>query len=460
MLFFIGLTFNAQVIGITTFATGFNNPLAIVNAGDSRLFIVERGGAIKILNENGTTNATPFLQLTSSTIVSGGERGLLGLAFHPNYAQNGFFYINYTRAGDGDTVIARYSRSANNPNLADPASAQILMVIDQPFSNHNGGTIAFGPDGFLYIGMGDGGSANDPLNLSQNMNIDLTNPSRVYLGKMLRIDVNTGNPYGIPATNPYIGQAGKEEIWALGVRNPWKFSFNRLNGDMWMADVGQNAREEINKATPGEANLNYGWKCYEGNAPFSTSFCPGNPILEFPYVDYLHSTTDGCSVTGGYVYTGSLYPNLLNKYVFADYCNNQIGFVDATTPGAITWSQVFSGNPSAFGEDINGELYMATLSNGRISKIIDTTLGNQSFQSVGLQLSPNPAKDYFHLKNTALISLDKIVLTDLAGKKIQEFEGNSNIENTYYLPQTVSGLYILSVIDKNGTNYHSKLIIQ
>ena len=257
----------AQNINITSFANGFSSITAIEHpVDDARLFVLQQSGAIKILNPNGNVNATNFLTLTSATITSGGERGLLGLAFHPNYATNGYFYINYTNTA-GNTVIARYSVSAN-PNVADASSATILLTVTQPFSNHNGGSLRFGPDGYLYIGMGDGGSGGDPGNRAQNINDNL--------GKMLRIDVDSASPYGIPADNPYVGVAGNDEIWAIGLRNPWKFNFDRLNGDLWIADVGQNQAEEINRtAAPLPTGLNYGWKCNEGKCFYSLYLASG-----------------------------------------------------------------------------------------------------------------------------------------------------------------------------------------
>jgi glucose/arabinose dehydrogenase len=222
-----------QTIALNSFATGFTKPVDITHAGDSRLFVVEQTGRIKILNSNGTTNTTPFLNLSALITTSGGEQGLLGLAFHPNYAINGFFFVNYTRASDGATVIAKYTVSAN-ADIAN-TTGTVLLTIAQPFSNHNGGNIKFGPDGYLYIATGDGGSGGDPGNRAQNQN--------ELLGKMLRIDVNsTIAPfYTSPPTNPFVGVAGADEIWATGLRNPWKFSFDTANGNLWIADVGQNA---------------------------------------------------------------------------------------------------------------------------------------------------------------------------------------------------------------------------
>ena len=246
-----------QAIGLTAFVTGFTSPVDIEHpAEDTRLFVVQQTGAIRILNANGTINPTNFLTLTTATISNGSERGLLGLAFHPNYATNGYFYVNYTNTA-GNTVIARYTVSAN-PDVADATSATTILTVPQPFSNHNGGSLKFGPDGYLYIGMGDGGSAGDPGNRAQNINENL--------GKMLRIDVDAASPYGIPADNPYVGITGNDEIWAVGLRNPWKFSFDMANGDLWIADVGQNQYEEINKiaapTTIGLTDINlYSFDC-------------------------------------------------------------------------------------------------------------------------------------------------------------------------------------------------------
>ncbi len=440
----------AQTIGLQTFATGFSSPVAIVNAGDSRLFVVQRGGAIRILNANGTINATNFLTLTSSTIVSGGERGLLGLAFHPNYATNGYFYVNYTRASDGATVIARYSVSAN-PDVADASSAQVLLTIAQPFSNHNGGSLVFGPDGYLYIGMGDGGSGGDPDNYGQNINS--------LLGKMLRIDVDSGSPYAIPAGNPYAGATpGADEIWAVGMRNPWKFSFDKQTGDLWIADVGQNAREEINKAASTAAGLNYGWRCYEANIPYNTNGCQSASNYFMPVANYALGNGN-CSITGGYVYRGSTYPNMVGKYFFADYCSNRIGWVE-NNGGTITWSSLFTGNFVSFGEDINGELYVAGISNGTISKIIDTSLGTEDFKRNGLILYPNPAQHSVTLQNTSLLNLTQLTVFDMMGKKVLHKSMNTAESTEISIAQLSSGLYVVSVEEANGNTFTSKLMVK
>ncbi|RXR34149.1 T9SS type A sorting domain-containing protein [Flavobacterium piscinae] len=441
----------SQTIALETFATGFSSPVAIVNAGDDRLFVVQRGGLIRIVNPNGTVNTTPFLSLTS-IITAGGERGLLGLAFHPDYATNGRFYVNYTRSGDGATVIARYNVSDTDENIANANSGEILLTIAQPFSNHNGGSLNFGPDGYLYIGMGDGGSGGDPNNYGQNLNS--------LLGKMLRIDVNGETGYTIPADNPYADIAGEDEIWSVGMRNPWKFSFDRQTGDLWIADVGQNAIEEINKAASSEAGLNYGWRCYEGNSPYNTTGCGGSSNYTFPVAQYTHASTGGCSLTGGYVYTGTTYPNLQNKYLFADYCNNRIGFV-STGGGAITWTpNSFTGNIASFGEDVNGELYVAGISNGIISRVVDTSLSTTDFEQNGLSLFPNPADNSFTIRNSNLLNLYDLSIYDSMGKRVasQTIDG---LELTEVAIDNLSpGLYFVSVAVLNGASFTSKLMVK
>ncbi|GGD18244.1 PQQ-dependent sugar dehydrogenase [Flavobacterium orientale] len=448
-LFCITSTLFSQSIALQSFATGFSSPVAIVNAGDSRLFVVQRGGAIRILNANGTINATNFLTIPSTTVLAGGERGLLGLAFHPNYATNGYFYVNYTRVGDGATVIARYSVNTTDANIANPASAQILLTVSQPYSNHNGGSLAFGPDGYLYIGMGDGGSGGDPQNYAQNINS--------LLGKMLRIDVDNGTPYSIPAGNPFAGATpGADEIWAVGVRNPWKFSFDRNTGDLWIADVGQNSVEEINKALPTEAGLNYGWKCYEGNSVFSTVGCGPIANYKFPIATYPYGG-GYCSVTGGYSYTGLLYPNFQNKYFFADYCANRIGWIP-TSGGTITWTAPFSGGLATFGEDVNGELYVAGVSGGIIYKINDTSLGTADFVNEGFSVYPNPAEEMVTLKNPNLSAIKQIVLNDASGKIVGTFHPTTGTETTLSVQNLTSGIYFLSIETANGEWHRTKLM--
>jgi glucose/arabinose dehydrogenase len=461
-LLIVSFFVQAQTIALQSFATGFSEPLEITHAGDSRLFVVQKGGLIRIVNANGSVNATPFLDL--STLVStNSERGLLGLAFHPNYATNGFFFVNYSNTA-GNTVIAKYSVSAN-ANIAN-TTGTILMTINQPYSNHNGGSIKFGGDGYLYIAMGDGGSSGDPQGYSQNLSLTninvVSNPSRIYLGKMLRIDVNTTAPglnYGFPSTNPYVNEAGKQEIWAIGLRNPWKFSFNRLNGDLWIADVGQGSVEEIDKVVnPLTAGLNFGWRCYEGNSTYNITGCAPASTMTFPFAQYARSG-GACSVTGGYFYTGSMYPNFQNKYFFTDYCDDKIRMVNSA--GVITTSTSFSNNNFAtFGEDINGELYVAGISSGTIYKVIDSSLSSSDFENNGFTIFPNPAKELFTIKSSTANLATKTSIFDISGKLLFTKELSNNSENTIETTFLAKGIYLVSVETSNGTNYSTKLIVE
>ena len=353
--------------GLKTVATGLDFPLYLTTApGDnSRLFIGEKGGIIRII-KNGTLLGTPFLDILN-LVSTGSEQGLLGLAFDPNYVTNGRFYVSYTDTA-GDSRIVRYLVSGN-PDVAQAAPDRVLLTIDQPFANHNGGDIVFGPDGYLYIGMGDGGSGNDPQGNGQ----DLTD----LLGSLLRIDVSPQGDYTVPGDNPFISQpAARPELWDFGLRNPWRFSFDRETGDLYIADVGQNAREEINVAPAAQGRgkgLNYGWNIMEG-----TLCTPGvNPDcsktgLTLPVLDYDHSSGN-CSVTGGYVYRGSAIPEIRGTYFYADYCAGWVkSFVYRN--GAATdpkdWESLRpGGNITSFGEDGQGELYILT-SQGGVYRII------------------------------------------------------------------------------------------
>jgi glucose/arabinose dehydrogenase len=334
---------------LTPVATGLSSPLGVLSApdGSGRLFIVQQGGQIRIFDGQ-QVRSTPFLNI-SSLVSCCNERGLLGLAFHPQYSSNGFFYINYTNKA-GNTVVARYTVSPD-PNIANPNSAQIVISIDQPSSNHNGGQLQFGPDGFLYIGMGDGGGSGDPDNRAQNLS-DL-------LGKMLRIDVDGTPPYSIPADNPFVGTPGaRAEIWAYGLRNPWRFSFDRLTGDLFIADVGQNQWEEIDLQPAASAGgENYGWRRMEGNHCFNPSTGCNDGTLTLPILEYDHSL--GCSVTGGYRYRGTRFAGMRGVYFFADYCSGQIwGATDNS--GVMTRFDFIDTDFSitSFGEDESGELYV------------------------------------------------------------------------------------------------------
>lgn len=359
--------------------TGLSRPVLIRHAGDGskRLFIVQQAGAIRVL-QPGASNPTTFIDLSSKVTVpvtNGDERGLLGMTFHPQFASNGKFYVDYTRVNDGATIVAEYHVSSSDPNQGDFGSERVLLTIPQPYTNHKGGMVEFGPDGYLYIGMGDGGSSNDPENRAQNRS--------VLLGKMLRIDVNvpqgSANPYLIPATNPFAGNgtsrcdggstsAGTtcQEIWTIGMRNPWRYSFDSSTGQLWIADVGQSAIEEVDVVTSGGGN--YGWRVYEGTQ------CTGNdpglcnpanylmPLFQYPHTA---GTNGRCSITGGYVYRGSQRSLPSGAYTHADYCSGEVWMWQNDQQVLLqdTPRRVVS-----FGQDEDGELYVV-YSNGQIDKI-------------------------------------------------------------------------------------------
>jgi hypothetical protein len=344
-------------IQLQAIVSGLTNPVFVTNAhdGTNRLFILEQAGVIKVLHP-GSTLPTVFLDI-SRQVLSGGEQGLLGLAFHPQYPANPAFYVNYTRAGDGATVIAMYQVS-NDPDVAG-STETVLLVIGQPFANHNGGMLAFGPDGYLYIGVGDGGAAFDPGNRAQNIN--------ELLGKILRIDVDhTNGPalYSSPVTNPFYGPPGADEIFAYGLRNPWRFSFDRATGDLYVGDVGQNQREEVDLVVGGG---NYGWRSWDGTLCTGLSpdiGCTGAGYV-FPIIEYTHES-GRCSVTGGYVYRGSLASLPAGSYVFGDYCTGEIFLAAGGSVSALldTTFEI-----SSFGEDEAGEIYVVNL-NGSIHRIV------------------------------------------------------------------------------------------
>ncbi|TXE17426.1 T9SS type A sorting domain-containing protein [Psychroserpens burtonensis] len=453
---FVSLTF-AQDISLEPFATGLSNPVNIKHAGDDRLFVAERDGRIKVMNTDGSINPTNFLDIDGRVTDFGGEQGLLAMAFHPNYASNGYFYVNYID-NNGDTVIARFTRSS--ADIADPNSEVVLLSVVQPFGNHNGGDMHFGPEGYLYISLGDGGAADDPGNRAQSLN--------TLLGKMLRIDVDAtdmGN-YGIPADNPFVGNsAALNEIWSYGLRNTWKFSFDKTTGDLWTADVGQNQIEEINKAlassTGGE---NYGWKCFEGNSIFSSQTSCNTITHEAPVAQYTHSSTGGCSITGGYVYRGTTKITLQGLYFFADFCSDDIGYVQETTPGNydISFIEDLSGlGISAFGEDFDGELYVVSLFQGAIFKLneVDLSIDNQSISNI--KMYPNPAKTILTFASSnASNQIESITIHDTQGQLIVS---HSNFEKHLITIPTeflTIGVYIVQISNKRGDRSVRKLIVE
>jgi glucose/arabinose dehydrogenase len=357
-----------------------SQPVAIANAGDGsdRLFIVEQPGRIMIYSDTQLL-ATPFLDITSIVKSDGSEQGLLGLAFDPDFAENGYFYVNYTNENDiGDTAIVRYQVSAGNPNVANPGSATPLLTITQPQANHNGGALQFGPDDFLYIATGDGGNGGD-TGEGHNPAIGNAQDLNSLLGKMLRIDVRNNNtadglPYDIPPGNPFANDGNpntRAEIWAYGLRNPWRFSFDRQTGDMFIGDVGQGSVEEVDfQPAASTGGLNYGWRRMEGSDCFNPSTGCDTGALIKPILEYDKPQPCG-AVTGGYRYRGARYPSLAGVYFYADYC---IGQIWAATQSGATWTPTnlldISASISTFGEDENGELYLADRGSGSIYHIV------------------------------------------------------------------------------------------
>jgi glucose/arabinose dehydrogenase len=375
-------------ISLVKKASGLSQPVHIAHAGDGsgRLFVVEQEGRVRVIKD-GVLLTRPFLDITSRVSCCG-ERGLLSIAFPPDYASKGYFYVDYTDLS-GDTVVARYRISAD-PDVAGPDSEEVILTVDQPYANHNGGQLAFGPnDGYLYIGMGDGGSGGDPQNNAQN-------PASL-LGKILRIDVEptqaisanftlylpivfagndplTNSSYDIPASNPYTQTSGyRGEIWALGLRNPWRFAFDRQTGDLYIGDVGQGEREEIDyqpaASTGGE---NYGWNIMEGSQCYNATSCDTSG-LTLPVTEYATHSDGNCAVTGGMVYWGQDYPGMQGIYFYADYCSGQIWGLQYDGAAWHNSPALFTANfrISSFGEDEDGNLYVTDYSNGNIYMIVE-----------------------------------------------------------------------------------------
>ncbi|MDG4945363.1 PQQ-dependent sugar dehydrogenase [Weeksellaceae bacterium KMM 9713] len=426
----------SQEVELELLASGLSFPVNITHAGDERLFICEQAGKIKIYNADGQMESQVFLDISSLTQAQG-ERGLLGLAFSPNYNENGQFYVNYTNL-QGNTTIARYTVS-DNPNIANP-TGEVILTIDQPYSNHNGGNMHFGPDGYLYIATGDGGSGGDPQNNAQNKNS--------LLGKILRIDVNAAI-YTIPEDNPFVGDEGLDEIWAYGVRNPWKFSFDSTTNEIWIADVGQYEIEEINRQASDASGLNYGWRCYEGNNVYNLSQCASADSMIFPVATYSHSN-GRCSITGGHVYRGEDYPALQGKYFFADYCSQEIGVINQDN--TLEWlTGTASANFTAFGEDANKELY--AVGSGKLYRIKGSNLNIFETKQKNVKITPNPASDFVQIDGFEHIK--KVSIYDAQGrflKSIQRFN-----DNKINIKDLLTGVYLIQ-IEADKLSYSFKMI--
>lgn len=373
-LLFVFCAKSFSQVSLVQFSTGFTSPVDIKNAGDSRLFVVEQAGRIYIVDTTGVRHPVPFLNI-QSRVLSGSERGLLGLAFPPDFATSGYFYVDYSSLTNGNTRISRFSVSPTNPDSALASSEQILLTIYQPYSNHNGGNVMFGPDGYLYISMGDGGSAGDPQNRAQNKDS--------LLGKILRIDVSSP-AYTNPPDNPFVGVAGRDEIWNWGMRNPWRCSFDSWTGDLWMGDVGQDQWEEVDYQPRSIHGGNYGWRCYEGNHAYNTAGC--GPIGNYIGATYEYAHSGSAAVVGGYVYRGAEYADMFGKYFFTDEYTTTYGFRTLTPNGsggftAANLGALGRGTVVTFGEDEWHEVYCAEYLTGKIFKFQSTACQPVAFIS-------------------------------------------------------------------------------
>jgi len=455
----------------------FTRPVLLTHSNDSsdRIFVIEQRGVIKLFpNDSNVSSSTTFMDIVGRVDDTGNEMGLLGLAFHPDYANNHHFYVNYTDSSGGirKTRVSRFTTMAGNPNQADTSSELVLMEITQPYTNHNGGMIFFGLDGYLYIGMGDGGSGGDPQNYAQNL--------QSLLGKILRIDVDTtvgGMNYGIPSTNPFYGNptAGKEEIYTLGMRNPWRFSQDPVTGEIWCGDVGQDAWEEVNLIENGN---NYGWRCYEGNHPYNTTGCLPISNYTFPVKEYANAGSD-CSVTGGYIYRGTRRPDLVGRYIYADYCSGKI-WKFLYQNGNVSEEQLLLTAPwsiSSFGVDQHNEMYIVRMnysgSDSRIYRFnMDTSVGvGNSGYSIPENYSldqnyPNPFNPETNIGyRIPKLSNVKLIVYDALGREVRTLVNTFQLAGNYEIrwngednfgKEAASGVYFYSL--KSGDFNRTKMM--
>lgn len=429
----------APSIAIQPFAGGFSSPVDIQNCGDSRIFVVEQDGYIRIITDSGTVSPTPFLDI-DSIVLSGGEQGLLGLAFHPRYKENGYFYV-YFDNNAGNLSINRYTVTADS-NIADAGSRLNIITIPHPTNgNHNGGGLHFGPDGYLYIGTGDGGGGGDIPNNAQN--------HAQLLGKMLRLDVDGGTPYAIPVTNAYFNLPGwADEIWGLGLRNPWRWSFDRMTGDLWIGDVGQGAWEEIDFVPPfTTGGHNFGWRCYEGNHAYNTVGCQAQSTYDSAVYEMPHNPNGYCSVIGGYVYRGGKYGDMFGCYFFGDYCNDSIHAMRRSPSGVFTHygTITYSAALGCFGEDAAGNIYVSNLNNGDIRKIVSTNCNPVAYvsdldtvrvcaDSILLQSPYDPAQIYSWNTPAGSSGGNQVWVSQSGWVKLTviNFSACSNVDSAYY----------------------------
>ncbi|HEX5112148.1 MAG TPA: PQQ-dependent sugar dehydrogenase [Saprospiraceae bacterium] len=443
-------------IVLEPFIDGLDNPVGIEHAGDSRLFVLEQPGRVLLYNNSGEL-VSIFLDITDRVYAEGFEQGLLGIAFDPNYATNGYFYVHYTNLEENNQ-FSRFSVNPGDDNHAIPGSEIMFLEDDDPFENHNSGQMKFGPDSMLYFTLGDGGDAGDPMNNAQNMG--------TIMGKLLRIDPNPNGTYSIPFDNPFAEEPNSRgEIWASGLRNPWRFSFDRLTGELWIPDVGQDNWEEVN-IQPAESlgGENYGWSCNEGSY-FFKSDCDDNGI-EFtdPIAEYAHSTDTSLlcagSITGGYVYRGSIYPNMFGKYIYNDFCTgvmrttywNGSSYVTAELGQYIPFAY------STFGEDINGELLLADKISGVIYKVTDqstTAIEEASLMEGRFFLTPSPNDGNYGIRFYTQFPQDYVInLYDYTGRKVREDKRESISgynEWDFTNPGLNTGQYFIQLKSETGS---------
>lgn len=444
-------------VDIVEYATGINGKVTDIASNGDYLYVTEQTGFIRVIEPGGTVCQTPMLDLSAKVHPNASqtfsEVGLLALTFSPQFAGDGFIYVNYNdTTGNGNTVISQFHVDSN---IADPQSEQVLLRVYQPYANHKGGCLKFGSDGFLYCSLGDGGLGGDPGNRAQNKDS--------LLGKILRINVATGAPYSIPPDNPFVGTDGADEVWAYGLRNPWKFSFDALTHDLWITDVGQQNWEEVNfQSVFSPGGENYGWRCYEGNHLYNDSACgPGSDYVA-PVFEYSQNLTSGCAIIGGYVYRGTQSANMYGTYFYSDFCSNAIyGLI----PGS--YVPFVAGNfPdksfTTFGQDNNGELFIASLTTGSIYKIVEKP---NAISEVALfsQLNtyPQPATNTFTCAFNALRSCDtRFSIINAEGKEVVGFNSQSQqgINRQNFNVQLPAGFYLLR-IQSEGNQLTTKLSV-
>ncbi len=439
-------------IALVPEATGLDDIVDISHAGDERIFCTLQPGTIMIVL-NGSVLPMPFLDITDR-VTFGGERGLLGLAFDPNFDTNGWFYVNYT-ASDPDLVtrISRFTVPDSTPNLADPNSEEIVYTWPQPYGNHNGGDLDFGPDGMLYIGFGDGGSGGDPQNHAQT----LTDP----LGDLLRIDVSLpGDTFLIPADNPYASSIDTlPEIWANGLRNPWRFGFDALSGDLWIGDVGQGNWEEID-FWPAEDNSgpNFGWRCYEGFAPYDTAGC--GPAANYVQPIVVQPNLPWCSIIGGRVYRGSAFSSLYGRFIYSDYCEGE--FRSLTPDGVGGWVDelLLATQDQGFvviAEDSALELYAGNKNQGILYHIVDPMMAITERGDVSFAVFPNPATDRLIVEGE-LSMVRMLALSDASGRLMLQEPMNNGSRATIDISAMANGTYILRLTDGAGKVIGRRLV--